>query len=119
MVFYSRDRTGEHPRRHLAGYAGILQADAYGGYGELCVADRRPGPIIEAACWLHGRCKLFELADIAKAAQARSRGRHAYWLPMTVEAVRRIDRIFEAERVLNGLCATERLAKRQVLVAPL
>jgi hypothetical protein len=29
--YYSRDRAGEHPVRHLAGYAGILQADAYGG----------------------------------------------------------------------------------------
>src|SRR5205823_5765293 len=28
MFFYSRDRGGEHPRRHLSGWAGILQADA-------------------------------------------------------------------------------------------
>ena len=29
-VFYaSRDRTREHPERHLSGYAGILQADAF------------------------------------------------------------------------------------------
>src|SRR3954447_16900400 len=26
MFYYSRDRSGEHPARHLAGYAGILQA---------------------------------------------------------------------------------------------
>ena len=119
MVFYSRDRTGEHPQRHLASYAGILQADAYGGYGELYAAERRPGPIVEAACWAHGRRKLFELADIAKAAQARSRGRHAEWSPMAVEAVRRIDRIFEAERLLNGLPAVDRLAQRRAHLAPL
>jgi transposase len=119
MVFYSRDRAGEHPQRHLAAYAGILQADAYGGYGELYAAERRPGPIVEAACWAHGRRKLFELADIAKAAQARSRGRHAEWSPMAVEAVRRIDRIFEAERALNGLPAADRLAQRRAHVAPL
>ena len=29
LFHYSRDRRGEHPERHLAGYAGILQADAY------------------------------------------------------------------------------------------
>jgi transposase len=29
MFYYSRDRKGEHPQAHLAGYAGILQADAY------------------------------------------------------------------------------------------
>jgi len=119
MVFYSRDRAGEHPQRHLASYAGILQADAYGGYGDLYAAERRPGPIVEAACWAHGRRKLFELADIAKTAQARSRGRHADWSPMAVEAVRRIDRIFEAERVLNGRPAADRLAQRRAHVAPL
>ena len=32
MFYYSRDRRGEHPQAHLAGYAGILQADAYDGY---------------------------------------------------------------------------------------
>jgi transposase len=119
MYFYSRDRSGEHPQRHLALYAGILQADAYGGYGDLYAADRRPGPITEAACWAHGRRKLFELADIAKAAQARSRGKHAEWSPMAVEAVKRIDRIFEAERTLNGLPAAERLAQRKAHIAPM
>ena len=32
VFFYSRNRDGEHPKRHLASYAGILQADAYGGF---------------------------------------------------------------------------------------
>jgi hypothetical protein len=36
---------GEHPALHLAGYAGILQADAYAGFGDLYDAQRRPGPI--------------------------------------------------------------------------
>jgi hypothetical protein len=53
MFYYSRDRSGEHPARHLAGYAGILQADAYGGYNKLYEADRQPGPIVEATCWAH------------------------------------------------------------------
>jgi transposase len=35
IFHYSRDRTGEHPCRHLKGYAGILQADAYAGFNEL------------------------------------------------------------------------------------
>ena len=29
---YSPDRKGEHPRTHLAGFRGILQADGYTGY---------------------------------------------------------------------------------------
>jgi transposase len=103
---YSRDRGGTHPCRHLAGYAGILQADAYAGFNDLYDPARKPGPITEAACWAHGRRKLFVLADIAKA-------------PLAVEAVRRIDAIFAIERDLNGLPAAQRLAARQVRVAPL
>jgi transposase len=59
MFFYSRDRGGGHPARHLAGYAGILQADAYAGFNDLYHPARQPGPIVEAACWAHGRRKLF------------------------------------------------------------
>jgi transposase len=35
IFFYSRDRGGQHPERHLTGYTGILQADAYGGFNDL------------------------------------------------------------------------------------
>jgi transposase len=55
IFYYSRNRNGEHPARHLADYAGILQADAYAGFGELYNGKRKPAPIIEAACWSHGR----------------------------------------------------------------
>jgi transposase len=48
VFFYSRDRAGDHPERHLAGYAGILQADAYAGFTRLYVLHRSPGPITEA-----------------------------------------------------------------------
>jgi transposase len=106
MFRYSRDRTAEHPNRHLAGYKGILQADAYAGYNALYEADRQPGPIIEAACWAHGRRKQFELAELSRA-------------PLAIEAVRRIDAIFEAERAINGLPAAERLAVRRQHIAPL
>ena len=106
MFRYSRDRTAEHPRRHLASYQGILQADAYAGFNDLYMAGRRPGPVTEAACWAHGRRKLFKLAEVARA-------------PLAVEAVRRIDAIFDAERAINGLPAEQRLAVRRQHIAPL
>src|SRR5258708_34650778 len=65
VYFYSPDRGGAHPEQHLADYAGILQADAYGGFNPLYEAGPQPGPITEAACWAHARRKLFELADVA------------------------------------------------------
>jgi transposase len=58
MFYYSRDRAGEHPRTHLAAYAGILQADAYSGYGKLYDPARQPGAVTEALCWAHSRRKL-------------------------------------------------------------
>lgn len=106
IFFYSRDRSGEHPSRHLANYSGILQADAYSGFNDLYNPNRKPGPIIEAACWAHGRRKLFVLADLAKS-------------PLAIEAVRRIDAIFDIEREVNGLTAEQRRTVRQVRIAPL
>ncbi len=106
VFHYSPDRRGEHPNKHLAGYAGILQADAYAGFGDLYHEARKPGPIAEAGCWAHGRRKLFELAQLARA-------------PLAAEAVRRIDAIFDAERTINGLPTEQRLAVRQKHIAPL
>ncbi|MGI4745419.1 MAG: IS66 family transposase [Janthinobacterium lividum] len=106
MFFYSPDRSGEHPRRHLAQYAGILQTDAYAGFNELYQPGRRPGAISEAACWAHSRRKFFVLADVAKA-------------PIAIEAVRRIDLIFDVERTINGLIPEQRRAARQEQVVPL
>src|SRR5215204_1520621 len=54
-----------HPERHLEGYCGIVQADAYAGFNRLYASDRRPEPLIEAACWAHARRKFFVLADVA------------------------------------------------------
>lgn len=114
--FYSPDRRAEHPEGHLASYTGILQADAYAGFNSLYAPDRRPGPIIEAACWAHGRRKLFELADIA--ARAREK-KPAPISPIAFEAVQKIDAIFAAERAINGLSAERRLAVRQADIAPM
>ena len=117
LYYASRDRSGEHPERHLKGFAGILQADAYGGYNRLYPPDRRPGPIIAALCWSHGRRKFFELADIA--ANAR-RGKDASPIsPIALEAVKRIDLVFDIEREISGLSAAERLAARRLRSAPL
>ncbi|WP_414644784.1 IS66 family transposase [Bradyrhizobium sp.] len=117
LYYASRDRSGEHPERHLKGFVGVLQADAYGGYNRLYRSDRRPGPIVEALCWSHGRRKFFELADIA--ANARRDKNAAPISPIALEAVKRIDPIFDIEREINGVSAEERLAARRLRSAPL
>ena len=103
---YSRSRAGEYPQKHLAGFTGILQADAFSGYGALYEGRRKPAPIIEAACWSHGRRNFFDLAKLNKA-------------PIAIEAVRRIDELFEIERTINGKTPEQRVAVRQEQSKPL
>ena len=111
LFYASRDRTREHPERHLAGWSGILQADAFDGYNRLYLPDRKPSPIVEALCWSHARRKFFELADIA--ANTR-RGKKATPIsPIALEAVKRIDALFDIERDINGFSVEKRLAARQ------
>jgi transposase len=77
-----------------------MQADAYAGFSKLYEANRKGGPIIEAACWAHGWRKFFDLARLSKA-------------PIAAEAVKRIDVLFAVEREINGLASQERLRQER------
>ena len=103
---YSPSRHGEYPRKVLAGWSGVMQADAFSGYNALYEADRKPAPILEAACWAHGRREFFDLARLAKA-------------PIAAEIVRRIDELFAIERDINGKPPEVRRAARQERAKPL
>ncbi|MFK4826279.1 IS66 family transposase [Paenochrobactrum sp. BZR 588] len=117
LYYASRDRRQEHPAQHLKTFTGILQADAYGGYNPLFKADRNPAPLTQALCWAHSRRKFFVLADIAANAK---RGKNAAPIsPVALEAVKRIDALFDIERDINGLSAMERMAQRQQRSQPL
>ncbi len=111
LFHYSRDRRAEHPFQHLAGYRGILQADAYAGYNALFRSDRPPAPLTRALCWAHARRRFFELADIGT--QLKRRKGALVISPIAAEAVRRIDAVFDAERAFNGMSEAERLAMRR------
>jgi len=117
MFYYSRDRAGEHAQAHLAGYSGLFQADAFGGYNKLYEADRKPGPIVEAACWVHARRPFFAMADLAENARRTVQGPGVI-SPLALEAVRRIDALFEIERSINGQSGEQRRAIRRELSAP-
>ena len=120
VFYYSRDRAGKHPQAHLANYTGVFQADAYEGYGKLYEGGRVPGPILEAACWVHARRPFFVMADLAENARRKAQGKKpAVISPLALEAVRRIDKLFEIERTINGQSPERRRAVRQELSAPL
>jgi hypothetical protein len=44
-----------------------MQADAFDGYNQLYKGQRKPAPILEAACWSRGRRKFFDLAKSGEA----------------------------------------------------
>ena len=104
--FYSPDCSGAHAETWLSDFHGIVQADAFSGFGRLYEPGRKPGPIREAACWAHARRKFFESADLKKA-------------PNAIEAVTRIDAIFAIERAASGLAPDERCAHRRARSAAL
>ena len=103
---YSPTRHGEYPRKILVAWSGVMQADAFSGYNALYEKGRKLAPVVEAACWAHGRRDFFDLAKLAKA-------------PIAAEIVRRIDELFAIERTINGKSSDERRAIRQERSKPL
>ncbi|HFT8411959.1 TPA: IS66 family transposase [Klebsiella pneumoniae] len=99
---YSPDRKGIHPQTHLAGFSGVLQADAYAGFNELY----RDGHIKEAACWAHARRKIHDVHVRTPSA-------------LTEEALKRIGELYAIESELRGKRAEERQAVRHQKVLPL
>jgi transposase len=104
--FYSSDRSGAHAETWLVDYGGIVQADAFSGFGRLYEPGRKAGAMIEAGCWAHARRKFFELADLHKA-------------PVAIEALARIDAIFAVEREINGRAPDLRRTTRSDRSRPL
>ncbi|WP_175813735.1 IS66 family transposase [Burkholderia contaminans] len=99
---YTPDRRGEHPQRHLAHFAGVLQADAFAGYAELYRGDT----IQEAACMAHARRKIHDLHAVRPNA-------------VTEEALRRIGALYEIEEQIRGKPPDERHSMRQARAIPL
>ena len=104
--FFSVDRKGEHPQRHLAGFSGILQADAYSGFKALYAPDASGKPRIrEAACWAHLRRDFFDVHTATKSETAR-------------EALDRIGDLYDIERQIRGQSRDARRAVRQEETRP-
>lgn len=106
VYYFSPDRKGEHPRKHLKNSAGILQADAYTGFKAL-YEKREDGSIQfrEAACWAHLRRDFHDIWIATKSEIAK-------------EALDRIGKFYDIEREIKGVSADERLAIRQQKAKP-
>ncbi len=98
---YSPDRKGIHPQQHLAGYSGILQADAYGGYNALY----ENGRITEATCMAPARRKIHDVHVRTPT-------------DTTTEALRRIGELYGIEAEIRGSPAEKRLSVRKAKTVP-
>ena len=98
---YSPNRRGEHPQGHLKAFTGILQADAYAGFGPLYAN----GTVREAACWAHVRRKFYDLHK----AQAS---------PLAAEALQRIGTLYAIEADIRGKPTALRQTERQARAGP-
>lgn len=107
VYYFSPDRKGEHPRKHLQNSTGILQADAYTGFKALYEtrADGR-AQFREAACWAHLRRDFHDIWTGTKSEIAKG-------------ALDRIGQLYDdIERDIKGLPADERYAVRQQQTKP-
>jgi transposase len=103
--FFSPDRRGEHPARHLADFTGFLHADGYAGFEALYdppMTDQGLSAnvaITEVACWAHCRRKFFDVWDSKKS-------------PVANEAIDRIAAFYVVEDKARFAPAAERLMHR-------
>jgi transposase len=102
LFFYSPDRKGEHPRRHLESFAGVIHADGYAGFNGLFETGR----ITEAGCWAHARRKFFDIHA-------------ANGSPIAREALDRMAALYAIEEPIKGLPPDERRLRRQADSVPL
>ena len=94
---YSTSRSGQEPLKHLEGFNGVIQADAYAGYN---LAVQRG--ISRAGCWAHVRRKFYDIAEATDSPVAR-------------EAIKRIEALYR----IDGRPPDERRQIRQQQAVPL
>ncbi len=103
-------------RRGLHGVKLVI-SDAH---ESLKAAIRRVTGASWQRCRVHARRKFYVLADVAGSARRAAHGKAPATLsPICLDAVQRIDALFNIERDINGSSAEARQAIRQARTAPL
>jgi len=101
---YQPTRSGEHPRRFLAGFKGYLHADGYAGYHDI-------PDVTLCGCWAHFRRKADEALKGLPGKLRRTETRAQTLLD-------RINRLFAIERELKESTPEERLNIRKLKSRP-
>jgi transposase len=112
---YDPSRAGRVPVRLLEGFTGILQADGYSGYAQVCRDSRSGGAgIIRIGCWDHARRKFVEAVKAAPNPKGQAvKASHAE------QALGYIGKLYAIEREIRDRSETERYQARQTLSWPL
>lgn len=100
---YDPSRGGKVPVRLLDDFQGILQADGYSGYGQVCAANK----LTRIGCWDHARRKFVEASRAAPAADKKRQ-------PSKADvALSHIRKLYRIEKSAHDLGDGERLRIRQ------
>lgn len=110
LFAYDPSRAGSVPVRLLDDFTGILQADGYSGYGQVC----RANDITRIGCWDHARRKFVEASKAAP-----SHGRKKGKVTKADVALGYINKLYAVERQIKVLSDTERQRIRQEMSLPL
>lgn len=99
---FSTSRSAEHPSNHLESFEGFAHSDAYAGYNDAYSTGR----IKQMACMVHIRREFYNLFESAK-------------LPVAGEAVARIKKLYDVEKLARFKTPEERVALRQEYAKPI
>ena len=105
---YDVSRGEAVPSRLLDGFEGVLQADGYAGYNQVC----RNNPIIRIGCWDHARRKFVEAS---KAAPTKKRGQKVSKADVAIGKIRKL---YRTEEKIKDLAPEEKTIQRQTLSQP-
>jgi transposase len=95
---YCPSRSGENPKRFLAGFSGYLQTDAYAAYNAV-------ENVTSALCWSHSRREYVDALKALPKNADRSR-------TLCSEALIYIDKLFELERSCKDMTPERRFSER-------
>ncbi len=110
LFAYDPSRAGSVPVRLLEGFRGILQADGYSGYSEVC----KKSGLTRIGCWDHARRKFIEATQATPVAAKGKRN-----ASKADVALGYISKLYAIEREQRECSDAERYQVRQARSVPL
>ena len=109
---YDPSRTGSVPVRLLDGFSGVLQADGYSGYSQVC----KQSGLTRIGCWDHARRKFIEATQ---ATPSVAKGKSKPGASKADVALGYIGKLYAIEREQKERSDAERYQARQTRSMPL